>query len=155
MTTVKELFDYAIDYDLKLVAHTIYWALQQGAVTLYDNAANMQQITLDTDVIEKWTSENRLAIGKTLIYVIETTTPRYYAFYYAEDVVAAVNVHRALFGEQPRSVHNGSRLLTKVMYFYPADVETCFVEYRKRFVQFPAYIGHAWAGERVLVETSR
>lgn len=147
--TVDELLEGSVELEMKLVAHAIYWALCEGLVNGNDDATKFFQITLNQEAILRLAEENVLAIGKIQLFVICTSNENQYAFYFAENVFSASQLHTSLFGEKVSRITNGSRLMLKPMYFAKQDCETTFLDYRKQVVEYPAYIGHAWANESV------
>lgn len=155
MITVKELFDGAVECDLKLVAHTIFWALSENVISLEDNADKLQEITLNKQAIQRIADQNILGIERIKLFVVQTNNPNLFAFYFAEDVLSASGLHLNLFGEQGTKISQGSRLMPNSMYFATPNVSMNFYEYRKKFVQYPAYLGHAVAGENVCYQLSR
>ncbi|MEK3955336.1 hypothetical protein [Psychrobacillus sp. FSL K6-1464] len=155
MITVKELFDGAVEYDMKFVAHAIFWALSEKIIGLEDDANKLQEIVLNQEAIQKLTDQNILGIERIKLFVITTNNPSLFAFYFAEDILAASGLHQNLFGEQGTKITKSTRLMSKYMHFATPNLSTNFFEYRKRFVQYPAYIGHAVAGENVCYQLSR
>jgi len=155
MITVKELFEGAIEYDMKLVAHTVFWALSEKLVSYEDDANKLKQITINEEVIQELTYKNVLGIERIKLFVISTHTPDLFAFYYAENPLDANGLHQTLFGEQAFKISKATRLMAKPMDFATQNLSMNFYEYRKQFIQYPAYIGHAWAGESVCYQLTR
>lgn len=147
--TVNEFLEGSIEMNMNLSAHTIYWALIKGLVNGTDNAEKMFEIEIDEKEIAQMTERNILGIEQIKLYVISTKKKDLYAFYFATDGLAARSLHQSLFGDDVSNISNGSRLWGKTMHFAKHDIETSFFDYRKQFIQFPAYIGHAYARQSV------
>ena len=58
--------------------------------------------------------------------------------------------HTRLFSQKASSIVEAERLLHKSMYLADLDKHMMLVEYRNELLQFPAYIGHAEAGDHKL-----
>lgn len=155
MITVKELFEGAVEHDMKLVAHTVFWAMSERLVSSEDDSNKLHEIPLNQEKIQELAIKNVLGIERIKLFVIRTTTTDLFAFYFAENALDASGLHQNLFGEQGTSITNGARLMPKRMFFEISNVSMNFYEYRKRFVQFPVYVGHATAGESVCVHLSQ
>ncbi|MFJ7662393.1 hypothetical protein ACIQXW_08325 [Lysinibacillus sp. NPDC097162] len=105
----------------------------------------MLEVVYNDAVVCEMTNRNVLGIGLIKIYVVNSFEQ--YAFYFASDPLEVNMLHQALFGEVAGGITEAHRLLTKVMYFADFDIQTSLLEYRKTIVQFPAYLGHAAAGQ--------
>jgi len=92
-----------------------------------------------------------LRIGKIKLYIAETTTPGQFAFYYSENVLEAHALHQNLFRETPKRLTNASHLMHKLFHFNETDAANILYFHRNKVVSYPYYLGHARAGERVLV----
>lgn len=155
MITIKELFDGAIEYDLKLVAHSVFWALSENVVRYEDDAERMNEIELNQEAIQELVNKNILGIERIKLFVIRTQIKDLFAFYFAENVLDANSLHQTLFDEKATNIVNGSRLMAKPMHFATPNLNMNFFDYRKQFVQYPAYIGHVRAGDGVCYQISR
>lgn len=150
MVTVKEVFDLAVEMDLYKLAHRVYWAITQAKVTLTDCSKKLEQIEYDESAIEKMVETNLLGIGKVKLFVIQTGNPKWYAFYLSESGLEANSMHIEKFREQPKNITRSDRLMVPLMSFVDKGTEMSIYEYRKKVVEFPAYVGHAESGEHVL-----
>ena len=151
--TVQEFMDFALEYDLALLAHGTYWSISKGKVSAGDNVQKMIDLerTPEEDVeIENLVQQNFLGIGRIKLFVVQTRQPGWYAFYLAENVLDADGLHRDLFGETSVHVTRSERLMIPYMYFADLDKDQTIYEYRKNVVQFPAYVGHAMAGQHII-----
>lgn len=149
MITVQDMFDYALEMDLSHLAHSIYWALQKDQVTFHDDSKKLQAIEFDEVDIQRMMEKNELNIGTVKLFVIDGRDD-WYAFYLAEHSLDAYRLHEELFREKHRNITRADRLMIPYMTFAETGVEECLYEHRKEIITYPAYVGHAKAGERVL-----
>lgn len=146
---INEYLEGAISLNMKLVAHTVYWALINQLVSGDDDVTKMFNIPLDEAEINRLTEQNVLGVEKIKLFVIQTQKKDLYAFYFAEDALTASQLHQSLFGEKTTSISNGKRLWLNTMHFVKQGYEMTFLDYRDHLIQFPAYIGHAYARQNV------
>jgi len=145
LITVKEILEYATEFELYWLAHQVYWAVSTQQIQLEDDSNKLLKVVYDDAAVREMTNRNVLGIGRIKLYVVKSFAQ--YAFYFARDPLEVNMLHKALFGELPGAITEAHRLLTKVMYFADIDIQTSLLEYRKTIVQFPAYLGHAEAGQ--------
>ncbi len=143
--TVKEVLEYATEFELCWFAHQVYWAVSTQQIQLEDDSSKLLEVVYDDVAVREMTDRNVLGIGRIKLYVVKSFAQ--YAFYFASDPLEVNMLHRVLFGEVAEAITEAHRLLTKVMYFADFDIQTSLLEYRKTIVQFPAYLGHAEAGQ--------
>lgn len=145
LITVKEILEYATEFELCWFAHQVYWAVSTKQIQLEDDSNKLLEVAYDDVAVREMTNRNILGIGRIKLYVVKSFAQ--YAFYFASDPLEVNMLHQVLFGEVPEAITEAHRLLTKVMYFADFDIQTSLLEYRKTIVQFPAYLGHAAAGQ--------
>ncbi|WP_432702952.1 hypothetical protein [Lysinibacillus sphaericus] len=145
LITVKEILEYATEFELCWFAHQVYWAVSTKQIQLEDDSNKLLKVAYDDAAVREMTNRNVLGIGRIKLYVVKSFVQ--YAFYFASDPLEVNMLHQALFGEVAGAITEAHRLLTKVMYFADFDIQTSLLEYRKTIVQFPAYLGHAAAGQ--------
>ncbi|UED78388.1 hypothetical protein FH508_0013025 [Lysinibacillus sp. CD3-6] len=145
LITVKEVLEYATEFELCWFAHQVYWAVSTKQIQLEDDSNKLLEVAYDDAAVREMTNRNVLGIGRIKLYVVKSFAQ--YAFYFASDSLEVNMLHQAIFGEVAGAITEAHRLLTKVMYFADFDIQTSLLEYRKTFVQFPAYLGHAAAGQ--------
>ncbi|MFS0575078.1 hypothetical protein AB1K83_05565 [Sporosarcina sp. 179-K 3D1 HS] len=148
--TVKEVFDFAVETDMTQLAHRIYWALGERLVELQDDSELLHGLPYDDPAIDSMTERNVLGIGRVQLFVLETANVEWYSFILAESSFEAFHLHADLFRERPRNVTRSERLMIPEMLLADTGEEVNLYDYRKSVVEFPAYVGHAKAGERVL-----
>ncbi|PIC79392.1 hypothetical protein CSV75_12410 [Sporosarcina sp. P18a] len=149
MITVQDMFDYALEMDLSHLANSIYWALQKDKVTFQDDSKKLQAIEFDEVEIKRLMEKNDLNIGKVKLFVMDGPD-EWYAFYLAEHSLDAYRLHEELFREQQSKITRADRLMINRMTFMETGAEQCLYEHKKEIITYPAYVGHAKAGERVL-----
>lgn len=147
--TVREMFDYAVSIDLSRLAHSIYWALSKQLVQANDNSEKLQAVNFPKEQINKLVESNLLGIGRIGLFVIETKESDWYAFHLAENALDATRLHRELFRESGGKVVRSDRLMIELMLTADGKEESLY-ERKKNIVQYPAYVGHARAGEHSL-----
>lgn len=150
MVTVKEVFDYAVETDMVPLAHRVYWAISKQHVQLHDDSHKLDALPYPEHEIQESAERNVLGIGRIRLYVIQTKQDGWYAFYLAENPLDAKHLHAELFREQNGKVTRADRLMHRLMTFGEDGREEILYDYRKRVVQYPNYLGHARAGERIL-----
>ncbi|PIC83625.1 hypothetical protein [Sporosarcina sp. P1] len=149
MITVQDMFDYALEMDLSHLAHSIYWALLKDQVTFQDDSKKLQAIEFDEVEIKRMMEKNDLNIGKVKLFVMDGPDD-WYAFYLAEHSLDVYQLHEQLFREQQCNITRADRLMINRMTFMETGAEECLYEHKKEIINYPAYVGHAKAGERVL-----
>lgn len=151
--TVKEMFDYAMEFDMKRLAHQIFWAITADKVQLTDDSNRLLKIHFDTETVQNMTEQNVLGLGRVKLYVVPSFN--WYAFYYAKNILEVSGLHKSLFNEHPSRIIESPSLQTKVMYFVDLDIEYALIDYKKTIVEFPIYLGHAAPKEYHLYRLDR
>lgn len=147
--TVKDVLDLAVECDMSMLAHHAYWAITQNVVTLQDSSDKLKSIPVDEQAVQTLIESNMLGIGCIKLFVVKTNESNVYAFYFAKDSLEASELHSGKFGTV-QGISNGVRLMPNKMILADTGLEMTLFEYRKKLVQYPAYLGHARAGENVL-----
>ncbi|GKV65209.1 MULTISPECIES: hypothetical protein [unclassified Sporosarcina] len=150
--TVGELFEFAVEMDMSLVSHNIYWALANKKIGVNDSVEKLKKVNSDEAAVLHLHKTNLLGIGRIKLYAIKTQTKDWFAFYFAEHSLDVFRLHGNKFGENDVSILNADRLATKVMASAESGREEFLFERKKRIAEFPAYIGHAKAGETVMYQ---
>lgn len=149
MITVKDMLDYALEIDLSHLAHSIYWALMTNHITLQDNSEELKSIEFDEAEVQRMMKQNVLDIGKVKLFVMDTEND-WYAFYLAEHSLDAYKLHEKLFRQSKHKLTRADRLLIHLMTFADTGAEESLYDHKKEVLVYPAYVGHAKAGERIL-----
>lgn len=123
-------------------------------MTVEDDSKRLDVIDYDDEAISKMVMQNQLDIGKVKLYVAQTTQPDRFAFYYSENVLEAHALHQEMFRETPKRLMNASYLMPKLFHFDERSTADILYFHRNKVVAYPYYLGHARAGERVLVRKS-
>ena len=146
--TVQELFDYCIERENTFFAHLIYWALQNKLVGLQDNGSLLQQIDVDMNTVKAYMEQNVLGMRLVKLYVVRGEQDAY-AFYVAHNGLEAMSLHTKLFGPS-KSIVEAPSLMHRLMHIEYIGEHEFLSDFRKRFVEFPVYIGHAKAHEHFI-----
>nr|WP_054549348.1 hypothetical protein [Lysinibacillus sphaericus] len=146
--TVKEILEYATEFELCRLAHQVFWAVSTQQINLADDSNKLLEVAYDELAVHEMTERNVLGIGRIKLYVVESFAQ--YAFYFASNSLEVSVMHCEKFGERTGAITEAHRLLTKVMYFADLDIHIPLIDHRKNIVQFPAYLGHAAAGQYIL-----
>lgn len=152
--TVKELMEFSVEYEFDMLAHMFYWAVTTQQVRLEDDSKIMNGLEFDEKIIADLMGKNVLGLRRIKLYVA-TENNTLYTFYFAENVLEASSLHQTLFNQKPVNIIEAPRLMYKQMFIPDIDKEITLIEYRKQVIQFPAYIGHAEAGEYTLYRLDR
>ncbi|MGE7917253.1 hypothetical protein [Lysinibacillus xylanilyticus] len=148
LITVKEILEYATEFELRHLAHQVFWAVSTQQINLADDSNKLLELSYDEAAVREMTDRNVLGIGRIKLYVVESFAQ--YAFYFANNALEVSMLHREKFGEVAGAITEAHRLLTKEMYFSDLDIQISLIDHSKTIVQFPAYFGHAAAGQYVL-----
>ncbi|WP_153732790.1 hypothetical protein [Sporosarcina obsidiansis] len=149
MITVQEFFNFSIDIDHSLTAHSIYWAVINQKLSFDDDVKKLQEISLDHETILQMKEQNILGIGKIKLYVMESTHKGWFAFYLAEHSLDVYRLHEERFRESGVKVTQADRLMLRLMKFAETGEEMILYECRKGVKVYPAYVGHVMAGDEV------
>ncbi|WP_303968821.1 hypothetical protein [Sporosarcina ureae] len=149
MITVKDMLDYAFEIDLSHLAHSIYWALMTNQITLQDDSEELKGIEFDEAEVQRMMEQNILDIGKVKLFVMDTEND-WYVFYLAEHSLDAYRLHEELFRQNQHKITRADRLMINVMTFADTGAEESLYDHKKEVLMYPAYVGHAKAGERTL-----
>ncbi|PIC63389.1 hypothetical protein CSV79_12185 [Sporosarcina sp. P13] len=150
MVTVQDLFNYAVEFDLSHLAHSIFWALSHKKVRVEEDHEQLKKVNFDEVAIKQLMEDNLLGIGKVKLFVMETQEKDWFAFYLAEHSLDAYRLHEDLFRGPQRKITRADRLMVRFMAFAKTGEEMTVYAYKKEVVAFPAYVGHVRAGERVV-----
>lgn len=155
MITVQELMAYCIDREYSLMAHTCFWAISTQGINPDDDSEKLKDLTFDQVAITELVKTNILGFGQVKLFGLELQN-RIYAFYFAKTSYEALSLHRYLFGGSASKISEAKpRLLNTKMFWPDTEQEMTLLEYRKQLLDFPAYVGHARAGEHVLYKLQR
>lgn len=150
MITVEELFDYAVDTDMSLTAHSIYWAITNHKIRMDDDSIKLRVVEFDQEAIQQSMKDNTLRIGDIKLFVVESTQRGWYAFYLSRSQTDAYRLHSERFRETGVKITQADRLMPNLLAFADTGREESLYEYRKKVVAFPVYVGHVEAGKRLI-----
>lgn len=146
--TVQEMFDFCIERENTFLAHLIYWALQNKLAGLQDDWSLLKEIPVDMETVKDYMEQNILGMRLVKLYVVRDAQD-YYAFYFAHNSLEVMNLHTPRFGPS-KSIVEAPSLMHRLMHIEAIKDSEFLIDYRKRFVEFPVYIGHARAHEHYI-----
>lgn len=117
-----------------------------------DNVEKLKKVQSDEAEVFRLHKTNLLGIGRIKLYAIKTQTKDWFAFYFAEHALDVFRLHGEKFGENNVGILPADRLLCGVMASAETGKEEFLFDRKKRIAEFPAYVGHAKAGERVMFQ---
>lgn len=147
--TVKEMLEYAIEGEHSVLAHMIFWGMTTQGIAPEDDSSKLKDLEFDREAVNALVKNNVFGMGQIKLFVVKVSA-ELFAFYFARNVLEAHSHHTQLFYQKPLSLVEAERLLHKSMYLADLDKHMMLVDYRKELPQFPAYIGHAKAGDHKL-----
>lgn len=145
MVTVQDIFHLSIEMDLPDLAHRVFWAISENKVKAHEDSKILNDIDYDDESITSMVRLNMLDIGKIKLFVVETTAPDIFAFYYSENILEAHALHQELFREIPNRLTKASHLLGKAFHFDETNDTEILYFHRNKVVAYPYYLGHARA----------
>lgn len=149
--SVQEFLEGAVNLDMKCVAHTIFWAIQEGHVKGTDHSSKLLDLHFHDSAIRWLTEQNVLGLERIKLFAVkDNRQDEFYAFYFAETIEEVQQLHQELFKNRVEKITRACRLMPKIMHFVNDDIETSFFTYREKKVEFPTYIGHAIAGQSTI-----
>lgn len=155
MISVQELMAYCIDREYNLMAHTCFWAISTQGVSPEADSDLLKSMEFDQLAITELVKQNVLGLGQIKLFALQFKN-NIFAFYFAKTSFEAIGLHRYLFGGSPlKIVEAKPRVLNTKMFWPDTEQEMTMLEYRKQLLDFPAYVGHARAGEHVLYKLQR
>ncbi len=138
--SVKELLYDAVKYDESFLAHSIYFAVQQGYVKLEEPASTIPYEQLDYEVIKKMRDENRLAMCNVKLYIIPMASKQF-ALYLATTKDKAQAEHHRVYGGVVNTIIDVSDKMDTVTYCEETKKWRSFREVKQEVLQFPYYVG--------------
>lgn len=134
---VRDLFSAAIEREEKSLVYAILYLMQKGYIRETDDESKIDFSKIDNEAVDRLFQENPLGIRKIRIFCLMKNKKRY-EFIYAENEREAAEYFRELFKQEPIKIFE-----------YPLDFTLAegkafvsFREIRKRFEEFPAYLGY-------------
>jgi hypothetical protein len=136
MTTVRELYEESIRYEEKTLAHYILHLLQEGRVSLEDDADSLDFAKADHQKVAQMIEQNQLGFSDIKIFSLKYDNKRF-AFIFAASEEEAIQFFRQKFKRKPYNCHE-----------YPLDFPMSrgnefltFRDMKKEHSHFPALAG--------------
>ncbi|WP_140422901.1 hypothetical protein [Ureibacillus manganicus] len=141
---IKALYEDAILYDEPYTAHLIYYLQKKGEINLQDPVSKLDEIML-TDAEELELKNLRikdvLNMRPVKIYAIQCSE-RSYAFYLAQNVLDARELHFKHYGQWVKKVHCCyNQMIDKSLYCPEVKRYKNFRELIGEAEEFPWYVG--------------
>ncbi|WP_233253046.1 MULTISPECIES: hypothetical protein [unclassified Geobacillus] len=136
MITVRELYEESIRYEEKTLAHYILHLLQEGKVSLEDDADTIDFTQADHEKVAAMILQNQLGFSDIKIFSLKYDDKRF-AFIFAANEEEAIQFFRQKFKRKPYNCHE-----------YPLDFPMSrgqefltFRDMKKEHSHFPALAG--------------
>ncbi|KAA9022025.1 hypothetical protein [Niallia endozanthoxylica] len=136
MSTIRELFEEAVQNDYSYTAHSLYYLLREGLVSPNDSQTILNHVQVDTHLVGEWTQQNYLCISVEKVYALKLTDDEF-VFVFAKNPKQAVDFIQKSWKVSPRNCCEYS-LDFSIM----RGIEfVSFREIKKDYLTFPAVIG--------------
>lgn len=136
MITVRELYEDSIRYEEKTLAHYILHLLQEGKVSLDDDADKIYFLQADHEKVAQMIEQNLLGFSNIKVFSLKYDDKRF-AFIFAASEEEAIQFFQQTFKRKPYNCHE-----------YPLDFPMSrgnefltFRDMRKEHSHFPALAG--------------
>jgi hypothetical protein len=136
MITVRELYEESIRYEEKTLAHYILHLLQEGQVSLDDDADKIDFLQADHEKVAQMIVQNQLGFSDIKVFSLKYDD-KLFAFVFAASQEEAIEFFQKKFKRNPKNCHE-----------YPLDFPMSrgnefltFRDMRKEYSHFPALAG--------------
>jgi hypothetical protein len=136
MITVRELYEESIRYEEKALAHYILHLLQEGKVSLDDDADSIDFMEADHEKVAAMILQNQLGFSDIKVFSLKYDD-KLFAFVFAASPEEAIAFFQKRFKRKPYNCHE-----------YPLDFQMSrgqefitFRDMRKEHSHFPALAG--------------
>lgn len=137
--TVRVDLAEAIEYDRPFLAHTIYYAIQQGYVQLDDPISKIPT-DMDYDTIKKMENANFLQMCTVKIFTIPFGQGMN-AIYLANCQNEARAMHFTIYRQHAQRIQDASRRMDVSLYCEETGKHQVIRDMKRRAVEFPCYVG--------------
>jgi len=136
MSTIKELFEMAVQNNYSFTAHSLYYLLREGLVSPNDDHTVLHHIQVDTELVGEWTDQNYLCISVEKVYSLKISSNEF-VFVYAKNPNQAACFVKHSLNVIPRNCHEYSLDFSIVR----GNEFVSFRELKKNLYSSPALIG--------------
>lgn len=135
--TIRELYEDAVRYDEKTLAHYIILLLREGKLSLQDKASKMAEVQPNIETLKDMINKNELGLNPVKIYTLKVNSKKF-AFIFAESEEKAIEHFKKSHRSEPLNCIEmsldelmavGNRFLT-------------FRDYRNELNTFPYLAGY-------------
>lgn len=137
---MKELFHDAVLYEVPLMAHAVYYAVEKGLVQWDDPESRIPFEQLDYEAIARMRDGNWLRMCTVKLFVVPMGGKRF-AAYLAGTVGEVRALHRQIYGEAARRVRDASGKMDASVYCEETGKWQSFRELKQQAVEFPCFVG--------------
>lgn len=137
MSSIKELFEDAIRFEMSSFAHYLLHLLQEGKVKFDDDKSVLDFVEADNRKVQKLIGHNHLKFSTIKVFALKHSE-NLFQFIYANSRDEAINYFKKVLRKHPINC-----------YEYPLYFEIArgnrvvsFRELKKEFSSFPALIGY-------------
>ncbi|WP_044893015.1 hypothetical protein [Bacillus alveayuensis] len=136
MTTVRELYEESIRYEEKTLAHYILHLLQEGQVSLDDDADKIDFLQADHEKVAQMIVQNQLGFSDIKVFSLKYDD-KLFAFVFAASQEEAIEFFQKKFKRNPKNCH-------EYLLDFPMSRGNEFLTFRdmkKEHSHFPALAG--------------
>ena len=137
MSTVKELFDYAVKGEESLLAHYILFLLQEGEVTLESDKNAIKHDLADSAKFQNMWKSNYLCFDQIKIYSLKQSMKRF-IFIFAKSPKEARGLYYQEYEHEPFNCME----LSPDQYVFHGNRFMTFREIKKEMQKFPCTLGY-------------
>lgn len=137
---MRELFHDAVLYDVPLMAHAVYHAVEKGVVQWDDFESAIPYGELNHEEIVRMRDENWLRMCTVKLFVVPMGGKRF-AVYFAGTEEEARALHRKIYGKVARRVRDVSGKMDASVYCEETRKWQSFWELKEQAVEFPCFVG--------------
>ena len=131
---IREMYDYCIANEERVMGHYILCCLQESRLTLEDDVAQLPHC--DAQKVQDMVKKNVLGFSTIKIFSLKKNKTTF-VFIFASDAQQAIHFFKKVYHHKPLSCHD-----------YPLDYPMArgnayltFLEMRKEFIDFPTLVG--------------
>lgn len=99
ISTVQNLLDDAITYDMPYIAHLIYFMLLSNKISLNEDVSKISQVQISDEDYQKFYElyqADTLAVRPVQLFAVQVSK-KDYAFYFAKNVMEVQALHQKIF----------------------------------------------------------
>ena len=133
---IRDLYEDSIKFEEPLIAHYIFYLLQESLISLEDDVKKLYEIKVDKQKLSKILKQNLLGFSQIKVFALKHSD-KYYIFIFAKNKQEAISYFQKTFKRNPLNCNEYS-LDT------PMNIGNRFLSFRdmrKEQKEFPTVIG--------------